>query len=163
MKFGSIKQEKLRSPIQAMACVRPKKGSVNLLKMAAPLMLTSLVDAFAVIVIYLLVSTQQAGKDVKIDKEISLPQASQSQTLKPGVNIQVLNNKYVVNETEMNAGELLTHLQGLQEELKQQGDERAGNLVIQADKASDYSGISPVLAVAAQSGFENIKFAVIGK
>ncbi len=163
MKFGSIKQEKLRSPIESMARVRPKKSPVNLLKMAAPLMLTSLVDAFAVIVIYLLVTTQQSGKDVKIDKEISLPQASQSQTLKPGVNVRVVENKYIVNEAEMNAGELLSHLQDLQKQLKEQGDERSGNLVIQADKASDYSGISPILAVAVQSGFENIKFAVIGK
>ena len=163
MQFGSIKQEKLRSPLGGLAQVRPTSSMGHVMRGAAPLMLTSLVDAFAVIVIYLLITTQQSGKDLKIDQEIKLPQAHNSKVLEPGVNVQVRNNRYIIDDQEMNAGQLLSHLKSLHEGLKAQGDEKLGKIVIQADKSSDYSGISPILSVAAQSGFDNIKFAVIGE
>ncbi len=163
MKFGAIRNLKIQSPIHNMGQLRPSSSMNHVFKAAAPLMLTSLVDAFAVIVIYLLVTTQTPGKEMKVDKEISLPQSRNSHMLQPGVNVRVINSKYMINEKEMDLGELLAHLTELNTTLKAQGDEKFGNIVIQADKNSDYSKVSPVLAVAAQSGFENIKFAVIGE
>ena len=163
MIFGAIKRQKIQSPLEGLAKVRPKSQMKNIMSLAAPLMLTSLVDAFAVIVIYLLVSTHQNGKELKIDKEIKLPQAQHSQALQPGVNVRVVAGKYLVNEQEMKAGELLGYLTDLNKNLDDNSDERKGKILIQADKQSDYSSISPLLSIAAQSGFENIKFAVLGE
>ena len=163
MEYGAIKIEKLKSPLEGMAVVRPRGGMNQVLKIAAPLMLTSLVDAFAVIVIYLLVSTQQQGKELDIDKKISLPQAQKSEILKPGVNLRVKDGHYYINEEKMNENQLLGFLADLNKKFEESGDERKGQLVIQADKNSDYSKVSPILMIAAQTGFENIKFAVIGE
>lgn len=163
MIFGAIKRQNIKSPLEGLSQVRPKSQVKHMMKLAAPLMLTSLVDAFAVIVIYLLVSTQQSGKELKVEKDIKLPQAQHSQALQPGVNVRVVSGKYLVNEKEMKAGELLGYLTDLNKNLDDSGDERKGKILIQADKESDYSSISPLLSIAAQSGFENIKFAVLGE
>ncbi len=163
MIFGAIKKQKIQSPLEGLAQVRPHSQMKQMMKLAAPLMLTSLVDAFAVIVIYLLVSTHQSGKELQIDRKIKLPQASKSQSLQPGVNVRVIGGKYLINEKEMNESELLEYLSKLHKEFEASSDERKGNILIQADKASDYSKVSPLLSIAAQTGFENIKFAVLGE
>jgi biopolymer transport protein ExbD len=163
MYFGAIKQNKIHSPLAEMAVVRPTSSNVNMLKVAAPLMLTSLVDAFAVIVIYLLVSSGQQGGELKMSKEISLPLAQQSKALEAGVNVRVVKNQYIVNDKNMSANQVLVYLTQLNKELIQNNDQRKGHLVIQADKESQFDGISPLLLVASQSGFENIKFAVMGE
>lgn len=164
MEFGTLKSTNVHSPLESLATVRPKGGGRGMIEMVAPVMLTSLVDAFAIIVVYLLVSTQNSGgKELELNKNISLPKASTSNTLSLGVNIQVVDGKYMVEEKVYNAGELLAHLTELNKSLESSGDERKGKIVIQADKKSDFNNISPILSIAAQSGFENIKFAVLGE
>lgn len=163
MIFGSIKNSSVHSPLDSMATVRPKGNGRGMIEMVAPVMLTSLVDAFAIIVVYLLVGTQQGGKDLDIDKNIHLPQAAVSRALEVGVNIKVVNGQYMVEDKFYNASELLSHLTDLNKNLESSGDQRKGKIVIQADKKSDFKGISPILSIAAQSGFENIKFAVVGE
>ncbi len=163
MKFGMIKEQQIMSPIEHMGSLRPSSNRSNMLKVVAPLMLTSLVDAFAVIVIYLLASTQQAGSELKTDKNISLPTASHSQALQPGVNLKVSGQQYIINDTPIALNQLAQYLTALNTDLKTKNDTRHGNLIIQADKNADFSGLSPVLVVAAQTGFENVRFAVIGE
>ncbi len=163
MKFGSIKENKIMSPLEQMATLRPSSSKSNMIKVVAPLMLTSLVDAFAVIVIYLLASTQQSGSELQMDKNISLPQASHSQSLQPGVNLKVKGNDYIINDTIISINQVAQYLVNLNKELKDKNDSRHGNLIIQADKNADFSGLSPILVVAAQTGFENVRFAVIGE
>lgn len=162
LKFGSIKEQKLNSPIEQLALVRPVSSGRNMATVVAPLMLTSLVDAFAVIVIYLLVSTQNAGTDLKTDKEIKLPQASHSQVLQPGVNLRVIGDRYIIDDQKLPIQQLTQYLTQLNEKLKTENDKRHGQLIIQADKKAAFKGLSPLLVVAAQSGFENVRFAVVG-
>ena len=161
MKFGTIRDIQMRSPLESMASVRPKVSSTTLRAVVAPLMLTSLVDAFAVIVIYLLVSTHQGPEALDIEKEIKLPVASQTHMLQAGVNLRIVKGEYFINDEKMNAGELLAHLQELGQKLKDESDPREGKLVIQADKDSTYKALSPILSVASQSGFDKIKFATL--
>jgi len=163
MKFGKIRQDKVSSPIAMMRQVRPSKNGRSLVRTAAPLMLTSLVDAFAVIVIYLLASTQQQGTELKMDGKISLPTAKHSQSLETGINLRVVGSKYIIDETEMGQEKVAAFLIGLNESLKAGKDKRQGNLIIQADKNSDFRQLSPVLVIAAQTGFENVRFAVMGE
>ncbi len=163
MKFGAIKQQKLNSPLEQMATVRPTTNKMSMFEVATPLLLTSLVDAFAVIVIYLLVSTQQSQNDLKMDNKIKLPQASHSQALQPGVNVRITGKDYIVNDSTLKIEDLASYLNKLNQDFDTSNDMRKGKLIIQADKDSDFDGISPLLAVAAQTGFENVRFAVIGE
>ncbi len=163
MKFGQIRQDKVSSPIELMRQVRPSKSGRSMIRTAAPLMLTSLVDAFAVIVIYLLASTQQQGTELKVDKKISLPTAKHSQSLEKGINMRVVGSKYFIEDTELAEGQVADFLVSLNKTLKADGDQRQGHLIIQADKNSDFRQLSPVLVIAAQTGFENVRFAVMGE
>jgi biopolymer transport protein ExbD len=163
MEFGAIKQQKLESPLEQLATVRASSKKVNILRLAAPLMITSLVDAFAVIVIYLLVSTKSTNFDLKVDKDIKLPQAKNSKVLQPGLSLRVSNNSYIVNDKTYSIKALVAHLNQMNEDLTKNNDKRKGNLIIQADKESDFENVSPLLEVASQTGFVNVRFAVIGE
>jgi len=161
MNFGSIKDIQIKSPLDEMAQVRPAGSSRSIVSVVAPLMLTSLVDAFAVIVIYLLVSTTQGAKELDTKRDIKLPIAKQSKILEAGVSLRIVNNEYFIKEEIYTLPELLSELKTMSETFKSESDPREGNLIIQADKNSDYKSISPVLSVASQSGFEKIKFATL--
>ncbi|MCB0413728.1 MAG: biopolymer transporter ExbD [Bdellovibrionales bacterium] len=164
MEFGILKQSQTESLLDQFAQVRPRSNNKwSATRLAAPLMLTSLVDAFAVIVIYLLVSTQQSHQDLKIDSQISLPKASYSNSLDSGVNVRIVNGAYIINDTSLRENEIGPFLLDLSSKLKQSRDQRQGNLIILADQKSSFSRINPLLAIAAQAGFENIRFAVIGE
>lgn len=163
LKFGSLKEAQAHSAIDGLATVRPKNsGAASLTQIAAPLMLTSLVDAFAVIVIYLLVSTHQGKKEIELEKKILLPVAQKSQMLEPGVSVSVVDNEYLFEGKTYSIGQLLTLLKEKNTELTESSDPRKGRIIIQADKKSDYKYISPVLSVASQTGFDSIHFATVG-
>ena len=161
MKFGNMKDIQMKSPLDAMAQVRPKSNGVSMASVVAPLMLTSLVDAFAVIVIYLLVSTTQGPEALDVKKDIQLPVAAKSKVLQPGVSLRIVDNKYFLDKESYSLPELLKTLKAMSVQLKDDSDPREGSLVIQADKNSDYRTISPILSVASQSGFDKIKFAAL--
>lgn len=162
LKFGSLREAQTQSAIEGLATLRPKNKDRSLLETAAPLMLTSLVDAFAVIVIYLLVSTHQGNKEIDLEQKIQLPTAEASQTIEPGISVSVLEGAYFFEDQELSIGELLTVLQEKAEALKADESPKMGRIIIQADKNSDYKLISPLLSVASQSGFDDIHFATVG-
>ena len=161
--FGSIKKDQISSPLAQMRRVRPVSNTKGFIYMAAPLMLTSLIDAFAVIVIYLLASTQASGPELKMDPGLKLPIAKHSQTLEKGISLTVRQGKYLVEDQELNQQQIGPYLNNLNINLKKNKDQRQGHLIIQADKASEVNTLSPILVIAAQTGFENVRFAVLGE
>jgi len=162
LKFGSLKEAQAQSAIDGLATVRPKNQNPSLAQVTAPLMLTSLVDAFAVIVIYLLVSTYQGKKEIEVEGKIKLPVAEKAQMIEPGVSVSVVENKYLYEGKDYSLGQLLTLLREKNTELTESADPRKGRIIIQADKNSDFKYISPVLSVASQTGFDDIHFATVG-
>ena len=82
MKTSSFLQtNNKRSPLQETQVLGAgaKKKSPMRREMAIALPLTSLIDAFSIIVIYLLIGTQNSGIEANIPSQLSLPQASHSQ------------------------------------------------------------------------------------
>ncbi|MCB0365758.1 MAG: biopolymer transporter ExbD [Bdellovibrionaceae bacterium] len=159
MKFGALKTEMMNSPIENQAVVRPKKGMFRR-SLVASLVLTSLVDAFSILVIYLLVNTSAATEALDINKEMKLPLASESEVLQAGLVVKIENNRYFLNEQEVGIGTLGDALEKAQQELEAQGDERSGKVIIQGDENLTYDSLNPVITACAQTQIKKIKFAV---
>lgn len=155
-----LENESFYSPLEKESVIRPRQG-VGQKTLVASLILTSLVDAFSILVIYLLMSTTSATENLELEKEITLPMATQSDMLKAGVVITALNSVYKINEEEIKAEELAPRLKVLQEKLAEDDDRRSGNLVIQADKKANFEVLNPIIVAGTQSGFQAIKFAVL--
>ena len=148
-----------RSALKGQSTLKPqgRKGKRSLM---ATLTLTSLIDAFSILVIYLLVNFSTPTADLRVAKDLEIPAAAQSVTLAPGTVISVSQGHYFINDKEVGAEELASKLVELHARLKKDIPEK-DDLVIQADKRVDYAALSPVILAGSQAGFHQFKFAVL--
>jgi len=162
MKFGVLKETKMNSALDGLSIIRPK-SSKPVVSHAATLMLTSLVDAFSILVIYLLVNSANSKNYLQVDKPIHLPKAMMSQPIDGGVNVQIVKSNYYVNKKIVRLEDLESELTHIYKSLKKQGNDNFNKIIIQADQFSKYEMINPILILSSQIGFQHIKFATLYK
>ena len=155
-KSSFIQTEQERSPLRQTSGFGSQQKSSKRKPLAASLLLTSLVDIFAVLVIYLLVNTS-ASKEMKIDKGITLPMATMAHSFDAALIIKVDKGGYTVRNQRVHPQNLS---RVLMEELKNNKVHQQ-ELIVQADKKVDFSQINPVMLAGSSAGFHKIKFAVI--
>ncbi len=158
----NLLSSELSSPLATQKQVRPEGGRVKRV-LVTTLILTSLVDAFSILVIYLLVSTTSGGKEEELHK-LQLPTATQAKIFEPAVTLRFAEEGLLVNEEVVDPRTLLdtfkTHLTSWIE--RNDPEENAPlPLLIQADKRIEFQSLSPILTMASEAGFTQYKFAVI--
>ena len=121
--------------------------------------LTSLVDCFAIILIYLLVATSFSEFDVQIPDGMKLPKASKAQAFSESTLVEVRNNQYFVSGKSVALRDLAEVFKGLFQNRKDQS--KKGSILIQADQEMNYSEINPVVLAGLSAGFDEIQFAVL--
>ncbi len=148
------------------------------------LMLTSLLDMFTIILIFLIVSFDAEDYDFKLNADITLPESTARSVLKPAVDIAITPNDLVVDRTSIaklsrgkfpnsvyanqEVPELVALLTKRYEIVKdvavdpETGEDNA-IIVVQADQELDYETIYVVLRSAAQSGFVKYRLAIMKK
>ncbi|MCB0421790.1 MAG: biopolymer transporter ExbD [Bdellovibrionales bacterium] len=160
MKNSMLLNQNIQSPVNGFKRVRPQKGKGSR-AISATLILTSLVDAFSILVIYLLVNSSQTPHNIDRDQSIELPTADFSEVLKNGLGVKVTSHGYIFKDQTLNAHQLRQALiQSLKEELVSESD--AKSLIVQADKNASFDQVSPLLAIASDAGIAEIKFATLG-
>jgi biopolymer transport protein ExbD len=155
-----LKQSMLGSALAGTSMMRPKGGGNHRRTMVASLMLTSLVDAFSILVIFLIMNHATNNEVVNVGDKLVLPQAKESEFIQQGVVVRIESGKFLVEEKPVALGNLvatLKHLNSSVEVAKREG------LIIVADRQLDYADLSPVILAGSQSGFTKFKFAVIRK
>ena len=146
------------------------------------LMLTSLLDMFTIILIFLIVSFEAENHEFKLNSDLTLPESSAQAPLKPAVNLVVnrkgviVDDKQLVTFTEGKpspdaaaAGEITELVEGLKRiyELKygddkiEVGEDTEPMVVVQSDRNLDYSTIYLVLRSAANAGFFKYRLAIL--
>ena len=145
-----------RSPRKEMLRLKggSKKGGMNR-DLAIALPLTSLIDAFSIIVIYLLIGTQGGGMESKIPTKFNLPMADFSQSLQEEAPIlRIEKGNYFLNDEPVALSRLAGKLQAIKNNVKKA-------LMVQADTEMKYADLDPLLKIGAQAGIEQLKFAVV--
>lgn len=131
--------------------------------MSTPLLLTALVDAFSILVIFLLVQVSGVPNLFENDERIDLPKATaietDPQSLKSlndmsSLNLVILNGAYVLNGEKLNAGTLRARL------LATKSTKQKTRILIQADEKNDFDLLAPVLSMTAEAGISSLEFAV---
>ena len=128
--------------------------------LVATLILTSLVDAFSILVIYLIMNSS-ASQELNLEKEIKLPMASQSDVLDAGVVVSVSGAGYKIGDTLVREDKIFETLKETQALLAEQDEDRSKKLIVQADRTSTFEKINPLVLAGTQTGFTTIKFAVL--
>ncbi|MGZ3722020.1 MAG: ExbD/TolR family protein [Bdellovibrionales bacterium] len=154
-----LKQSALGSALAGTSMLRPKNGGGHRRTMIASLMLTSLVDAFSILVIFLIMNHAANNEVVNTDKVI-LPQARESELIQQGVVVRVEAGKFMVEDKPVALGNLVAHLKQLNSSIDVT---RREGLIIVADRQMDYADLSPVILAGSSAGFTKFKFAVIRK
>lgn len=161
MKTSFLKVDQKASPLMDAMVLKngnkKKKGMGSNLAIALPL--TSLIDAFSIIVIYLLIGTQNSGIETSIPSRMNLPQASHSQGIdKETAILRIEKGSYFLNDKAVSGSQLSDKLA----ELKKTKDDKV-ELMIQADTEMKYADLDPLLKAGSQAGIEKLKFAVVPK
>lgn len=147
------------SAIQGQSTLKPQgfKGKRSLM---FTLTLTSLIDAFSILVIYLLVNFSSPTASLRVSGDLEIPAAAESQNLAPGTVVSISRGHYFINDKEITAQQLPEKLVELHTRVKRDLTEK-DDLVIQADRRIDYAALSPVILAGSQAGFHEFKFAVL--
>ncbi len=133
--------------------------------LAATVMLTSLVDTFSVLVIYLLVNFSTTGELLYMSEGMELPAAAQSVELERNVVVKVEEDKLFIEEKEIPMAGLVQKLIDVKKNWEEYypDTEFTGAMTIQADRRQTYSLLSHVIQAGGHAGYSDINFAVIKK
>lgn len=155
------KQRPLTSLIESQVVMNPKskRGKSNAL--AFSLNLTALIDAFAILVIFLLSNYNGDAQNLDFSAKTQLPTASYSEILNMGTVVKIENGVFSVDEKKVTLETIVEKLIEAKKAKKDQADEIKNSLIIIADKDLDFNTLSPVIRAGGQAGFDSYKFAVM--
>jgi biopolymer transport protein ExbD len=159
MRNASVADIKLRSPLSEVMRVNPRGGARPKRKMVMALILTSLVDAFSIMLLYLLVQNTGNGSTIELNKAEKLPTASKAEALHNGTLVRVEGSRYFIGDQQVDQTQLAQLLQSKKAGLGVGEDSES--LIIQADKAADFAMVAPIVRAGSVTGFHKFKFAVL--
>jgi biopolymer transport protein ExbD len=143
-----------------------KNEEKNKKVMAVSLSLTSMVDMFAILVIFLLVNNSSVPEWVDLGHDIKLPKARTSDEAKRATTISIsatqvfADEKPVVDVSQINHGAII--VPALQKWLQGIKDKN-GRINVVGDEKVPYSAVRRVIATAQAAGFNNVNLAVFPK
>lgn len=125
-------------------------------ELAIALPLTSLIDAFSIIVIYLLIGTQSNGIETQVNGKLLLPTAEHGQSVdKTMPTLRIEKGQYFLDDKPV----ALNGLGAKLTELKKASTTPI-ELMIQADTNMEYADLDPLLRAGSEAGIEKLRFAV---
>ena len=160
-----IQQTAMSSPIELASHISPKEGK-NRKSLVAGLMITSLVDAFSILVIFLLASFSKSGEVLSLSKNMELPPASLSDEFKKTTLIKLDSGKIFVEDKEVSIKSLIKILIEIRKQVSASSGSNQNvepSLTVQADRRVPYHELSQIVLAGAQSGFGEVRFAVLAK
>ena len=153
-----LARTQLGSTLGGQSRLRPGGGRTRRSTITA-LMLTSLVDAFSILVIFLIMTYNSSPDSLNTGK-VALPQVGQSEYIQSGVVVRIENNLFMVDEKPVALAQLAETLKALNTGASAA---KKDGLILVADRNLDYEAMSPVILAGSNAGFTKFKFAVIRK
>ena len=156
------------------------KSKIRSQKFVPPkLMLTSMMDMFTIILIFLLFSFSENPEDLKLDKDLELPTSTAEGEYHETIKIVLSQNELRLNDEVMAAvqGRQIAGLsnnnlessslfQGLktfriESEKSENGQEPPTHVLFLCDKSHPFQTINRVIKTAGLAGYPNFQFAVL--
>ena len=135
--------------------------------MAVSLSLTSMVDMFAILVIFLLCNGGDTKEWVSLEHDITLPKAHSSDQAKKSTTISISKAQVfgdataLVDINKITSGAIV--VQPLRKWLLTLKDRKDGFVNVVADEKVPYSAVRRVIATCQEAGFNNVNLAIFPK
>lgn len=129
------------------------------------LLLTALIDAFSILVIFLLMSFSSTGELLTMGKDMELPKAALGDVIERNPVIKIDGTKIFLEDKEIQEADVVAALMSLREQYKEThpNEEFPGIVTIQADRRVPFSQMNSIIVATGNAGFSDIKFAVLMK
>ncbi len=160
LKSSVLRNSIQKSPLSSMQTIRSagQNNEKSHSSLAVALPLTSLIDAFSIIVIYLLIGTQSATVEPKISGQIQLPTAETGQQLSEEMPIvRIEKGVYFIDDEVVSVAQLANKLATFKQKLHKDDIQ----IMIQADQKMNYADLDPLLRAGSAAGIQKLKFAVV--
>lgn len=154
----------IESVIANESIIHPKHGRMKR-TVTGDLLLTALIDAFSILVIFLLMSFSSTGDLLFISKDTQLPKASRTEVLERNPVVKIEDGKLFVEDKEIQQDGLIAELISLRKQFAETrpNEEYPGILTVQADRRVKYEVLNQLVLAASAAGFGDIRFAVLVK
>lgn len=161
---GILKTSVLTGTLEAQSVIAPT-GTHKKQIIAVDLLLTPLIDAFAILVIFLLMNFSSTGEILMLGKNQELPKAHLAAVLERHPVIKVDDDKIYVEDKLVNANSITAELLDLRKKFQENNPngEFPGIATIQADRRVKYELLNQIILGMNQAGYSDIKFAVVMK
>lgn len=154
-------QSTFLSPIKTGSILRPR-GNKMRKTIIGHLALTSLVDAFTILVIYLVVNSTPA-EQMDIKDGITLPTASISSDLDRSPIVVFKNGAFYIDDQAVADNDLKARLQQLRERTQNFFKKGESSILVQADENVSFDKLQPIMIASSYAGIRHVKFAVLQK
>ncbi len=154
MRPSILRNLKHASPLKSMKQIRGSGASGKEKSLFFSLNLTTLIDAFCILVIFLLSNMNGRVQNIQENQKIVLPVAIASDVLDQGLVVRIEENGFFVDDKATTESDLAKALLGAKKS-------DTSSLIIQADRNSNYENIALVLRAGGQAGYEKYVFAVM--
>jgi biopolymer transport protein ExbD len=164
MNQSILEQSTLTSHLAQTSLLKPK-GHGHKRNMAADLLLTALVDAFSILVIFLLMSFSSTGDLLSIGKDTELPKAALTEVLERNPVVKVEEGQIYLEDKTVTGDGLVAALLELRQKFSAErtGQEFPGIVTVQADRRVKYEFLNQIVLACAHAGFSDIRFAVLAQ
>jgi biopolymer transport protein ExbD len=159
-----LNETALDSVIASTSVLNPEHTRSRALP-AGDLLLTALIDAFSILVIFLLMSFSSTGEILFIGKDTELPKASRGEVLERNPVVKIESGVLYLEEKAVTSEELIPGLIELRKQFAETrpGEEYPGILTVQADRRTKYEVLNQIVLAASAAGFGDLRFAVMAK
>jgi biopolymer transport protein ExbD len=159
-----VKQTAFHSVIGESSIIAPESERKHR-NIVADLLLTALIDAFSILVIFLLMSFSSTGEILYLGKGQELPKAAAGDQLERNPVVKFDDGKVYIEDKEVTGDGLVEALLDLRKKFQETrpGEEFPGMLTVQADRRVKYEQLSSIVQASAHAGYSDIKFAVVMK
>ena len=143
------------------------------------LMLTSMMDMFTIILIFLIFSFSEAPEDLKLDKDLELPRSSTKTEYQEAVKIVLSQKELRLNDEvmalvegrgiaglrddDLEGSSLFQRLKTFRAESENTEDDQVSpsHILFLCDKSHSFKTINTVIKTAGLAGYPNFQFAVL--
>ncbi len=154
MKASLLNQMKQSSPLRSMKVIRPDQSNRQKKSLFFSLNLTTLIDAFCILVIFLLSNMNGRLQNIQQKDRLVLPAALKSEIIEDGLVVRIEQQQYYLDNRLVAKNNILKALFDIQKLNRT-------SLIIQADRNSAFENIAFILKAAGQAGIEKYAFAVL--
>jgi biopolymer transport protein ExbD len=159
-----LRETAMHTTVGSASYLKPTNGKWKR-NLAADLLLTALIDAFSILVIFLLMSFSSTGDILYINKSTELPKATRTEVLERNPVVKIEDGKMYLEDKTVDNESLVGALLDLRKKFSEThpNEEYPGTITVQADRRVPYSVLNAAVLAASHAGFSDVHFAVLVK